>query len=190
MMLGVVLCGGESRRMGRDKGLLSAGSEAWAERAAFKLQMLGIPVLISINTSQIESYSLVFQSDQLIIDSVVAKGPLRGLFSVHEEHPLEDLLLLACDMVDMDVATLQRLKESYVAKPWEFDYYTYEREGFIEPLCAIYPARTLRLLRKRLQEGTLTQFSLQRLISQSNYMGIPVEDSRKFENYNSVNPFA
>jgi len=189
MIFGVVLCGGESKRMGSDKGLLSAGNEIWAERAASKLSKLDIPVILSVNAAQLEAYGQVFSRHQLIVDSVHARGPLKGLLSVYKAHPHQEILVLACDMVDMDLPTLQLLKQTYETKTEAFDYYVYEKDKFIEPLCAIYPARTLQSLHATLVSGALPFFSLQQLIAGSNYTSIPITDSQKFTNYNSDNPF-
>lgn len=189
-MLGVVLCGGESRRMGSDKGLLRAGNEVWAERTAAKLRDLGIPVVLSINPAQVEPYSRLFPRDQLIVDSAEAKGPLKGLLSIHRAYPGEDVLLLACDMIDMDTDTLRVLKLAFEEEPGSFDFYVYEFGNFIEPLCAVYPARTLRTLNDKLLSGTLVGFSLQRIIGDSNRMCIRTGNSCRFGNYNSSNPYA
>ena len=41
-MLGIVLCGGQSLRMGMDKGLMTYGGQFWAALAMQKLHELGI----------------------------------------------------------------------------------------------------------------------------------------------------
>lgn len=188
-MLGVVLCGGESKRMGSDKGLLPADGESWAERAASKLSKLNIPVVLSVNRAQLEYYGPVFASSELIVDTVDARGPLKGLLSVHKAHPDKDVLVLACDMLDIDFSTLQVLKQAYETTERAFDYYVYEKDEFIEPLCAIYPARTLQSLYRMLSSKALPSFSLQRLISESHYKSLMISDAQKFANYNSNNPF-
>lgn len=188
-MLGVVLCGGESRRMGSDKGLLPADEGVWAERALSKLMKLDIPVVLSVNAIQTESYNQIFPHKQLITDSTDAKGPLNGLLSVHESYPQKDLLVLACDMIDMDIPTLKSLKEVFEREKESFDYYVYKKDGFIEPLCAVYPSGTLESLHTKLVSGALPFFSLQRLIAGSNYKSLPIQDSQIFANYNSASPF-
>lgn len=185
-MIGVVLCGGESKRMGSDKGLLSVGSVTWVQHAEAKLAKLDIPVVISINQTQSLSYNHLYSAEKLIIDTVDVKGPLKGLLSVHQHYPDDDLMLLACDMTDMDVDTLQQLKENYQTNP-DFDYYLYECEGFMEPLCAVYPASTLRNLRKAVDSSELIHFSMHKFIRDSNYKTIEIKDKEKFSNYNTTN---
>lgn len=185
-MIGVVLCGGESKRMGSDKGLLPVGSITWAQHAEAKLAELDIPVVISINKTQLPDYNHLYSTEKLIIDTVNVKGPLKGLLSVHQYFPDDDLMLLACDMTDMDVDTLQQLKEYYHTNP-TFDYYLYQCEGFMEPLCAVYPADTLKSLLKIVDSSELTHFSMHRIIKESNYKTIEIKDTEKFSNYNTAN---
>lgn len=185
-MIGVVLCGGESKRMGSDKGLLPVGSITWAQHAEAKLAELDIRVVISINQAQLPSYNHLYGAEKLIIDTVNVKGPLKGLLSVHQYFPDDDLMLLACDMTDMDVDTLQQLKQHYNTNP-AFDYYLYECEGFMEPLCAVYPTNSLRNLRKAVNSSELTHFSMHKFIRDSNYKTIQIKDKTKFSNYNTAN---
>lgn len=184
MMKAVVLCGGESKRMGSDKGLLPIGTDTWAQHAFRKLQALNIPVLVSLNKTQVSAYRQHFSDELLIIDQVAAKGPLTGLLSAHLNHPGDDLLLLACDMTEMDTDTLQYLKDSTTAFP-RYDYYVYTHEDFLEPLCAVYTSGCLRKILDNLKNNNLSNFSLHKLIKQGNYKALPVKDIRKFNNHNS-----
>ena len=77
-LLGVILCGGESKRMGSDKGLLQKDGRAWVSIIAEKLVSIGLPVVVSINGQQRESYAGLFSSNDLIVDSIAIQGPLKG----------------------------------------------------------------------------------------------------------------
>jgi molybdopterin-guanine dinucleotide biosynthesis protein A len=56
-MRGVVLCGGQSSRMGTDKGLLLHQSITWVQQAISTLTQLNTPVLLSINEQQLIAYN-------------------------------------------------------------------------------------------------------------------------------------
>ena len=184
MIRGLVLCGGESRRMGRDKGTLAIGKHTWAEHAAGKLHTLDIPVAISVNEVQLSTYQRIFDKEMLVLDQVDAKGPLAGLLSTHQKFPDDDLLVLACDMTEMDVQTLQVVKDCAITFPG-FEYYCYVNKGFMEPLCALYTAEVLKHLLLALQSSSLPGFSLHHIIKQGHYKGIPVANHRKFNNHNT-----
>src|SRR4051794_35971592 len=83
-LTGVVLCGGNSTRMGKDKGLLKEEEQTWAEIATQKLTALHLPVLISVNREQFQTYEQIFPKERLVVDSesLGSKAPLFGLLSV------------------------------------------------------------------------------------------------------------
>src|SRR5678809_351136 len=103
-MIGVALCGGQSTRMGTDKGLLMQNDLTWVDIAVSKLSSLQIPVIVSINKEQADIYSKRISVNRLIVDcdNISIKGPMLGMLSVHQEHPNDDLIVLACDMIDMN----------------------------------------------------------------------------------------
>jgi molybdenum cofactor guanylyltransferase len=149
-LLAVVLCGGESKRMGRDKGLLLKENTPWAMWMANKLIPFKLPVVFSINQRQWEAYSAVIQPGQLIIDSLTLPGPLKGLLRVHKLFPDKDLLLLACDMLDLDEGTIRKVIDCYVEEHGGRqrdqvradgpDFMVYDDGQFVQPFCGIYTA--------------------------------------------------
>lgn len=183
-LLGVVLCGGESKRMGSDKGLLSINGKTWSEHTAEKLRNLNIPVILSINEQQQEPYSQLYSPGQLVVDSIDIRGPLKGLLSVHEQHPSKDILLMACDLVDMDQNTLLNLVSHYEQSNG-FDFYVYHQD-FAEPFCAIYTAKGLAPVLERARMHTLLKFSFQSLLNEGNTFRIPTSNKSSFRNYNTI----
>jgi molybdopterin-guanine dinucleotide biosynthesis protein A len=183
-LFGVVLCGGESRRMGSDKGLLQTNGKTWAQHIAAKLSALGIPAVVSINEQQLESYGDIFSAEQLVIDSVDIKGPLKGLLSVHEQYPSKNILLMACDLIDMDEATLKNLIEHYQNNE-AFDFYVYHKD-FAEPFCAIYTARGLKSVLDKARTHSLLKFSFQNLLEEGKTFRIEEYDESSFKNYNTI----
>src|SRR5690349_13098964 len=119
-LLGVVLCGGESKRMGSDKGLLVLNGKTWSEHIADKLKLLNLPVVVSINQSQRELYNRIFSEKHLIVDELPMHGPLNGLLTVHKASPAKDILLFACDLIEMDETTIINLIDAYEKNEAEY----------------------------------------------------------------------
>ncbi|MEN9686166.1 MAG: hypothetical protein RLZZ28_1952 [Bacteroidota bacterium] len=189
-MLGLVLCGGESRRMGHDKGLIKPDgfTYVWAQTASDKLASLSLPVVISVNRDQYPNYCNFFSLDQLVPDSphLPLKGPLYGLLSVHEQFPAEDLLVIACDMPLLESFIIKELILLRVKQP-EAGAYIFSNKGEPEPLCAIYTAKALATVFPLYQKGQVAKQSMKYLLGQINYLSIPitVEQEKYFQNFNS-----
>jgi molybdopterin-guanine dinucleotide biosynthesis protein A len=141
-ILGVLMCGGKSTRMGRDKGLISFQDKTWASLGAEKLSALGIPVVYSIHPGQVSHYAVLHATFVTDDPDLPAGGPLLGLLSVHQRFPDEDLFLLACDLPFMEEDVLQRLLKAYSQNPG-YDAYLFGTQEAPEPVCAIYNASAL-----------------------------------------------
>ncbi|QCR22870.1 molybdenum cofactor guanylyltransferase [Pontibacter sp. SGAir0037] len=184
-LLGVVLSGGESRRMGRDKGLLPIQDTAWAKYVAAKLEALALPVVVSVNAAQWSNYNRLFSSETLVLDTVaIVEGPLRGLLSVHQQYPTQDLLLLACDMIDMEQATLEKLIAVYQQEP-DYDAYVYQNEELIEPFGAVYTARCLANTLRKAVSGALSRYSLKSVVESGDARRLLGVQGSSFKNYNT-----
>lgn len=185
-LTGIVLCGGESRRMGADKGLLpwgsigapaerTAGAPApltWAGHAAALLEAVGLPWYISVRTAQVPAYGALF-GDRLVIDDGEAPGPLGGLLSAHRALPNADLLLLACDMTEVDEKLLWELMRVYRTEP-AANFIVYREGDFAEPFPGIYKAR-----------GMSMAPSLQALLRQGPTAYLPIVRPEAFINRNT-----
>ena len=179
---GLVMCGGQSTRMGTDKGLIGINDTCWAGFMAAKLSALGLPVSISINSAQLQSYSVYFKADDLVVDVFKIGGPLNGLLSVHFNQPESDWLLVACDMIDMQSQTIERLIASYQNNPGH-DFYVYQNPQFAEPFCGIYTAAALLQVALNIEKENL---SLQKLLKNGKTFALPVTEPESFTNYNSL----
>lgn len=184
-LIAAVLCGGQSKRMGTDKGLLIKGEKTWAAIAAGKLTDAGLSTVISINETQLEKYRQIFPQTPLIIDEQSINGPLNGLLTLHQNFPDKDILLMACDLIDMANNTIQNLIRHY-ADQQQFDFYVYEQEGFTQPFCAIYTSRGLRQVYADMEQDKLKKYSLHHQFEGKNTLYIPVSDKESFINHNQL----
>jgi molybdenum cofactor guanylyltransferase len=187
-MLGIILCGGQSTRMGTDKGLLKLHANTWARTAADKLETLSLPVLFSVNEGQYAEYASIFPAASLIKDniSLKLKGPLCGVLSVHLEYPSEDLALLACDMPLLEPALLATLLERYQQDPIP-DAFVFNNNGEPEPLCGIYKASGLAHIMALYKNHQLPKHSMKFMLEHINTSLLPLtEDQKKsFRNFNA-----
>jgi molybdenum cofactor guanylyltransferase len=187
-MTGIILCGGQSLRMGSDKGLLKLQARTWAQTAIDKMAVLNIPVKISVNEDQYPGYAAIFPPADLIIDNkeLGVKGPLLGLLSCYLSFPAEDLFILACDLPLMETSLLIHLNNKYREAPGA-GAYLFTNDGEREPLCGIYSAAALASILDLLQTGKLAKFSMKFALDHLNICSIAAtEDQKKyFRNFNA-----
>lgn len=187
-MLGVILCGGASSRMGKDKGLVQTGDQYWTTLAAGKITSLSIPVVISVNLFQLPMYLKEFKDMTLIPDNVSlkVKGPLSGILSVYIKNKSEDLFVLACDMPLMNSFILQQLQNAYKQNPG-YQAYVYASDAGLEPLVAIYSHNALRKVLEEVKAGKLKKFSMHGVLESLNVFRLEISpaDQQYFQNFNS-----
>lgn len=185
-MLGVVLAGGRSTRMGTDKGLMITGTGNWAQLAAEKLDALGIPVVVSVNAAQYNAYAAVFAAGQLVVDDewLGIEGPLLGILSVHRAYPGEDLLVLACDMPLMTSEVLLQLQAVWGLVKKEACVFV-NSDG-PQPLCAIYGAHGLQRIASLHRVQPLPRFSMKYILEQLDVEYILLQPAQEpaFRNFN------
>lgn len=185
-MIGLVLCGGQSSRMGSDKGLLKLDEKTWVQTTVETMETLHIPVKISVNQQQFIEYATIFEPDQLIKDEVLTvRGPLLGVLSCHIQHPTEDIFVIACDMPLMKPAILKELCDHYVLHP-QADAYVYTNDQEPEPLCAIYTSKALAFALHLYKTGKLEKHSMKFVLGQVIVSSIPLKEDQKhyFKNFN------
>lgn len=185
-LLGVVLCGGQSTRMGEDKGLIASDEGNWAKQAVARLKHLNIRVVVSINEAQQESYKTIFKSEKLLVDHMDIHGPLRGLLSVHSKFPSYDLIVMACDLPDIKQETLIYLKCLYEEKVGEHDFIVFANKGQFEPLVGVYSSEGLSKVFKLFLAGALEKHSMKYVLENGNtyVRELTTEQIQEFRNYN------
>jgi molybdopterin-guanine dinucleotide biosynthesis protein A len=129
----LLLAGGESRRMGRDKATLEYGGRPLWERQLHTLRALG-PEKIFVSARSAPSW--LPNDVELLLDDLPSRGPLSGVAKALNEIGTTHLLVLAVDMPFMTASELSKLLE-LATKGCGVVAIIDER---LEPLAAVYPA--------------------------------------------------
>jgi molybdopterin-guanine dinucleotide biosynthesis protein A len=186
-LLGVVLCGGQSYRMGSDKALLKTGDQTWVEQSIQLFSKVNIPVVLSINRDQ-EAAHVQRSSIKAITDntSIHVKGPLLGLLTIHQAHPDKDLFVLACDLPNMNAEVIKELCDKYSEDQGRQAYVFANEDGY-EPLCAIYTSVGLTKIEGLRKQGKLQKFSMKYVLDlmDTAVYPLPHEWKRYFTNVNT-----
>jgi molybdenum cofactor guanylyltransferase len=172
---------------------------------ADKLAPFAIPVVFSVNQRQFEIYSALIPAGQFVPDApgntLPVTGPLKGLLSVHQQFPSNDLLLLACDMLDLDGPTIGKMIAAYRASACGHtksmdhgerndrgvhDFFVYQGAKFAQPFCGIYTSGGLAPAYARALQAGSRDFSLQSLLNGGKTKRIPIDRMEAFENYNAL----
>ncbi|MFL2832928.1 MAG: NTP transferase domain-containing protein [Coraliomargaritaceae bacterium] len=142
---GLVLAGGKSRRMGRDKALLCySGESTQLERTVDLLSKICQMVFVSQRKDQ--SFPIPSKAE-VVFDSIASvKGPLCGILSAMQAFPQAHWLVLACDLPFVTVSTLEKIITSFRASDPRLTAYRSSSDGLPEPLCAIYPIGSNKVL--------------------------------------------
>jgi len=150
-ILGLVLAGGRSVRMGTDKGTLSyADSGVPQVRLAYALleEICG-RAFVSINAEQLKDP--VYESLATIVDTAADRGPAAGLAAAFEYSPESAWLVLAVDMPLVSSGVLRNLVTQ--RDPARIATVHRHADGTIEPLCAIWEAHAREAVAVELTSG-------------------------------------
>jgi molybdopterin-guanine dinucleotide biosynthesis protein A len=147
-VVGVVLAGGASRRMGRDKAVLAVDGETLVARAARRL--LGACAWVAIADG---GRGLV--PDLPSLPDGPGAGPAAGILGAAGAWPGHPLLVLACDLPRVPTALLEDLagRVPPSGSGEEADWVVPRWERGLEPLCALYRPAALAALAAAVERG-------------------------------------
>jgi molybdenum cofactor guanylyltransferase len=140
---GLILAGGASKRMQRDKAALKYQGRTQLERA-FELASRHVDkVFVSLRADQ--TSDPVRAQRPMIVDVGAGEGPIAGIRSALAAHPEVAWLVLACDLPYLSDAViaglLRRRDPSALATAYKSAH-----DGLPEPLCAIWEPAAAQVL--------------------------------------------
>ncbi|MBK1882641.1 molybdenum cofactor guanylyltransferase [Luteolibacter pohnpeiensis] len=163
-VFGLVLAGGMSLRMGRDKASLRhPDGRSLARRTADLLTAAGCEkVYLSLRPDQVPPSDFVdFPQPHIIRDQDSASiGPMGGVLAAMNHDDSADWLVASCDLPQLTVETLNLLTQARTLSA-DFVAFRGEPNELPEPLCAIYPGEKKSIIRQAYQIGN---YGLRRLL--------------------------
>ncbi len=185
---GALLAGGRSLRMGEDKARLrdETGRELRVRQAELLQDLTGGEVMISCRDDQDYGPAAGIP----VRDEWPDAGPLGGVVCCLEWTTADRLLVLAVDLPAMRREVLQRLMHAALEAGEETGA-VYRREGFLEPLAAVYPVAMAVSGRRRVLAGELALKDwIAEEAARMQVVDLPAEWSAAFLNMNHPEEWA
>ena len=147
---GLILAGGSSSRMQRDKAALQYQGQRQLDRVAELASRHVSRVFVSVRADQTTDQAR--SRHAMIVDSVAGEGPIVGIRSALAAYPEVAWLVLACDLPFLSDAVLaQLLRERDTAGV--ATAYRSAHDALPEPLCAIWEPAAATALKTYQEDG-------------------------------------
>lgn len=143
----IILAGGRSRRLGRDKAFLPLDGRPLIEHIVQKLTLLSDDLVVVAN--DLPAVAKLALPARLIPDERPGEGSLMGIYSGLKAARGERALVVACDMPFLSLPLLRYL----AAQPGDYDVVIPRFGGLYEPLHAVYARTCLPAMTRLLARG-------------------------------------
>ena len=177
----VILAGGKSSRMGRDKAWLEVGGQSLLARQIGLMREIGAAEIFISGRTDVD-YSAF--GCRVLQDKIFDAGPLAGIERALDAAEFPLLLVLAVDLPEMTAKFLCALAANCSGTSGAIP----RANGNIEPLAAFYPKAAHSLAESLLRAGdnAVANFA-ERCIQSSlgRFIELDADETRQFANWNS-----
>lgn len=147
---GLILAGGKSQRMGRDKGQLNYhGLPQRQYLYQLMEQALSIPAHLSCRPDQLDEMQ---EDHRLLPDSFAGLGPFGAILSAFREDPNSAWLVVACDLPFVNQAGLRYLLDKRDVSSIATAFHN-PATDFPDPLLTLWEPRAYPILLQFLSQG-------------------------------------
>jgi len=182
-LFGLVLAGGTSSRMQRDKAALAYHGKPQLQWAYELLEAFTTATFISVRPDQRDDE--LRRSLPQIVDRHPGIGPLAGIEAALLSHPKAAWLVVACDLPFLDRRTLELLIQnrdgSRIATAFRSAH-----DGLPEPLCAIWEPRSSESVAAAIAANRSCP---RKLLINSDARLLDLPDARVLDNINTSQEF-
>jgi cyclic pyranopterin phosphate synthase len=149
-LYGLVLTGGKSERMKRDKALIEYQGKPHALYLSETLGKYCDEVYLSARSGQWTGTAL--ENLPVIEDKAGHSGPIAGILSAMEAHPEANWIVVACDLVHFNDETVKELLASYDINGTAVAFRNTDKD-FAEPLCTLYTPKARELFMSAVRDN-------------------------------------
>jgi len=176
---GVILAGGQSRRMGFPKELLEYKDRRVIDIILDIFHLLFEEILIVTDD---RNHLPEFKKVNVIEDLIHGRGPLGGIYTALKSTSKNKAFFVACDMPLLRPDLIEKLLKTSTEY---FDCIVPYTPRGVEPLHAIYSNRTLPIIEDLLGRG---DFSVRQLLEKCKCKFIKVDKSESLSFFNVNTP--
>lgn len=144
----VILCGGKSSRIGRNKAFLKIDNKTFIEVLIGKLQKLFKGIIVSTKTTD-QYRHLKLPKVKIVNDRSKVLGSLVGIYSALKKSTTKYIFVIAVDMPTVETGLIKRLLRNYKG----FDVIIPKTRKGLEPLCAVYSKECLPFIQRQIKGG-------------------------------------
>jgi len=156
----IVLAGGKSLRLGRDKVLETVGNRSLLQLVLSCVTSLTREVIIVAVSEQIIPQSIDHSKLRVVTDIYPGKGPLGGIYTGLATSTSFYNLVVASDMPFLNQALLRYM----IQLSANFDLVVPQMGNLVEPLHAVYTKRCLAPIEQMIKQDKLSVNQLFRLV--------------------------
>ena len=146
-MTGVILAGGESTRMGKNKAFIEINGKRIIDRTVSLFREVFDDVLLVTNTP----LDYIELKVRIVTDLVSGKGSLGGIYTGLFFSSSPKAFFVGCDMPFLD----RRVIQYFLGLAQTADIVVQRTKDYWQPLHAIYPRTLLKPIERLLQQGEL-----------------------------------
>ncbi len=184
-LYGLVLAGGRSTRMQRDKAALEYRAGETQLSAAIKL-LEGRVARTFLSVREDQRADPVRAGHALIVDRGAIEGPIAGIVAAFDDVPDAAWLVVACDLPFLDAGTLDQLIGSRAPEA-DATAFRSNHDGLPEPLCAIYEPRARHGIAAHVAAGRICP---RKFLINANTRLLQQPNPRALDNVNTVDEYS
>ena len=190
----IILCGGRSRRMGKDKGSLVLNDKPMLIHVLDTVKEIADEIVLVLrDQEQIDKYKTILRdievSIKIVTDETKDQGPLVGILTGLSHISSEYAQILPCDSPFISKSFVLKMFEIAEAKKFDAVVPIWD-DGHIEPLHSLYKKDIVDIGKNLIKKE---RYNVKSLIYNLNVKYVDVEEldesTMSFRNLNTIKDF-